>query len=72
MSVLDELAEALLKAAEQLQRSSNPYARAWGDHLLVDRGAILLIAVTWREPSVEGVPVAAHQPSGERITHVSS
>lgn len=48
---LDDLAAELLRAIVQLERSSNPYARAWAAHFRTDRGAVLLLAGTWREPS---------------------
>jgi hypothetical protein len=50
VNVLTDLAQAMERAAEALGKG-NPFQRAWSRHLLVDRKAMLMLAVTWREPS---------------------
>lgn len=50
VNFLESLAAELLRAADQLEQG-NEYARAWAAHFRTDRGAVLLLAGTWREPS---------------------
>lgn len=46
MNVLDELAEVMARAAEQLERG-NQADRTWAAHLRSDRKSILLRALTF-------------------------
>jgi hypothetical protein len=56
VTVLEELIEALERAAAQLEQG-NAYERAWARHWQSDARQALLLRQTWREPDELATPM---------------